>query len=153
MLCGAGAGAQLILCEVVSSGGRVFSFGCVFNCDPKAQCLSWGYHCCDKTPRADQLGEERVYLAYASTSLSIIEGSQDGTLGAGADDVEAMKGRCLLACCSGLAQLRCLTEPRSTSPGMNPPKTAWATPDQSLIKTISSILWRHFSQLRFPSFR
>ena len=40
-------------------------------------CTSQGYYCCDKTPRPKQLGEERVYLASFSTSLLIIEGSQD----------------------------------------------------------------------------
>ena len=43
-----------------------------------------------------QLGEERVYLIYTSTSLFIIKGSQDRDLEAGAD-AEAMEGCCLLA--------------------------------------------------------
>ena len=50
-----------------------------------------------------QHGEERVYLAYASTSLFIIEGSQDRNLEAGAD-AEAMEEYCLLDFSPWLAQ-------------------------------------------------
>jgi len=54
-----------------------------------------------------QVGEERVYSAYTSTSLFITKGSQAGThtgQEAGAD-AEVMKGCCLLDCFPWLAQL------------------------------------------------
>ena len=50
-----------------------------------------------------KFGEERVYLAYTSISLFIIEESQDRNLEAGTD-AEAMEGCCLLACFSLLPQ-------------------------------------------------
>jgi hypothetical protein len=54
-----------------------------------------------------QVGEERVYSAYASTLLFTTKGSQVGTqtgqeIGA---DAAAMEGYCLLACFPWLAQL------------------------------------------------
>jgi hypothetical protein len=39
--------------------------------------LSWVYYCCDETHVQKQLGKKTAYLAYASTSLFIINGSQD----------------------------------------------------------------------------
>jgi hypothetical protein len=49
------------------------------------------YCCCNETPSPKPLGKERVYLAYTSTSLFIIGGSQDRSLEAGAA-AEAMDG-------------------------------------------------------------
>jgi hypothetical protein len=57
-------------------------------------CSSYGSYCCDKTPWPKQLGEERVYLAYTSTSKEVRAGTETE---AGAE-AEAMEGCCLLAC-------------------------------------------------------
>lgn len=42
--------------------------------------VSQSYFCQDETPWQDELGEERVYLVHAPTSLFIVEGSQDRNL-------------------------------------------------------------------------
>jgi hypothetical protein len=70
-----------------------------------------------------QVGEERVYLAYTSIALFIIEGSQDRikqgrNLETGAN-AEAMEGCCLLAYKACLAWFP--TKLRITSPRISPP--------------------------------
>lgn len=45
----------------------------------------------------NELGEEKAYSAYSSSSLFIIKESQDKTQTGG--DIEAMKECCSLACC------------------------------------------------------
>lgn len=76
-----------------------------------------------------EVGEGRVYLAYKSTSLFVIEGNRTGAqatwnLGAGAV-AEATEGTaCWLA--PWLAQLS--LEPWTTFPGMAPPTMGGASP-------------------------
>lgn len=41
-------------------------------------CLSSGYYCCCNTTSKKQVGEEKVYLAYASVSLFITEEVRTG---------------------------------------------------------------------------
>ena len=70
-------------------------------------CPTQGYYYCDKTSGPKQLGEERVYLDYASVCSSLKEvrtgagAEQEPTSGAEAD---AMEEYYLLACSSWLTQ-------------------------------------------------
>jgi hypothetical protein len=65
--------------------------------------LSYFAFCCyDKHHDQRHLGQERVYMGYPSTSLSIIEGSQYRN---SSRDLETMEDCCLLACSPWLAQL------------------------------------------------
>ena len=96
------------------------------------ECFSQGSYCCVKTSWPKHFGEERVYLAYISTSLFIIEGNQ----GRNSERQELAdrnwnrnseeRGLLLLACLACfLIQLRA-TCPRVTSAHLH----------QSLIKKI-----------------
>jgi hypothetical protein len=50
-----------------------------------------------------QVDRERVYLAYTSILLFIIEGTQTGQDPRGRDDTEVMEGCCFVACFTWLA--------------------------------------------------
>ena len=77
-----------------------------------------------------KLGEERVHLAYTSTSKSGQELKYSRNLEAGADAENMGVGDGNLI--TGLlitASSACFTiEPRTTSPGMMPPTEDWALP-------------------------
>ena len=76
------------LCSLHSAPLALFCFGspfCQFLLDNRPRVrlclslmLSQGFYCCNENKHHDQKhpGEERVYLAYTSPSLSIIESSQ-----------------------------------------------------------------------------
>lgn len=87
---------------------------------------------------------ERVYLDYTSTSLFIIEGSQDRESNrAGAQRQELMQSpwKVLLAGLLPKTFSACfLIESRTTSQGMAPPTMSWALTHQSLIKKMPSSL-------------
>lgn len=51
-----------------------------------------------------QVGEGRVYSAYTSTALFIMEGGQDRNRNRAGSDAEDMEGSCLLACSPCLSQ-------------------------------------------------
>jgi hypothetical protein len=65
----------------------------------------------------------RVHLAYASTSLFIIEGSYDRDSSRVGADAEAMEGSCLLDC-----SVCFLIESKTTSPGVVSPTMDWTLP-------------------------
>ena len=70
-------------------------------------CLSQGFYSCTNIMTKKQVREEKVYSAYTSILLFIIEEVRTGIQAgqkAGAD-AKAMKGCCLLACFPWLAQL------------------------------------------------
>lgn len=60
-----------------------------------------GSYNCDKTPWPEQLGEQRVYLAYASTSQFFMQSSQDRNSNSmnqeAGSDAEVTEECCLLA--------------------------------------------------------
>jgi len=96
-----------------------------------------------------QVGEERVYSAFASPVLFIVKGSQDknpSRVGTWRRELCRDQGGVLL---TGLFLLACsarfLREPRTTSPEMPPPTIGWALPHWSLIEKVpySWILWWH----------
>lgn len=88
-----------------------------------------GSYNCDKTPRPEQLGEERVYLAYASSSLFINQSSQDRNSSSmnqeAGSDAEVMAECCLFAYSTHLAQQK---ESQQHQFDVAPPAMEWALP-------------------------
>jgi hypothetical protein len=84
-----------------------------------------------------QVGEERVYSSYSSTLLFITEGSQDrnsNSIRSWRQELiqkpwtkVAYSGLLPLACSAGSAYV--LIEPRTDSPGIEPPTVGWALPN------------------------
>jgi hypothetical protein len=98
-----------------------------------------------------EVGEERVYLAYAIVyhqTQSMQKLKQGRRLEAG-PDAETMDGYYVLAC-----SVCFLIKPKTTSPGMILPTAGRAQPHQSLIKK-TPYGWnlQAFPQLRLPLFR
>jgi hypothetical protein len=79
-----------------------------------------------------QLVEERAYLAYASTSLFITEGSQDRNSSKertlGSSSCRGHRGMVLTALLPMACSACFLIEPRATSPDMAPPTIGVALP-------------------------
>lgn len=89
-----------------------------------------------------QVGEERVYLAYTSILLLIINEARTGThteQEPGDRSWSRGHGGLLLP---GLLFMPCsacfLTEPRTTSPGMVSPTVGWALSHKLLIKRMTN---------------
>ena len=89
--------------------------------------LLQGYYHCNETSRPKQLGEERIYLASAFTSLFIIEGNQDKTLSiAGTWREELMQRTWRSDVYWLIAWQACfLIESRTTRPAMVSPTMGW----------------------------
>ena len=85
-----------------------------------------------------QVGEERVYSAYTSISLLIIEGSQDRNSNRAGSWRQELMQRPWKDAAYWIVPYACsvcfLAVLRATSPRTAPPTMSWACPYQSLIK-------------------
>jgi hypothetical protein len=93
-------------------------------CGTQTCCLSQGFNSCTNIMAKKQVGEKRVYSAYTSTLLFITKGSQDWNSGSsGSRSWCRDHGGMLFTGLLPLAYSACfLIEPKTTSPGMAPPK-------------------------------
>jgi hypothetical protein len=99
----------------------------------------------------------KVISMYTSISQLIIKEGQElkqrSNPEAGAD-AEAIERCCLLACFPWLAQLwNYLMEPRTTRPGVTPPKMGWALPHKSLRKPPTTGSYGGIFLIEAPSFQ
>jgi hypothetical protein len=91
-----------------------------------------------------QVGEERIYLAYTSSSLLIVECVQVRNSNRAGADTEIMEGHFLLACFSWFMQSGFWKNP-------GPPAQGWHYPHQSLISTTRS--YGGIFSIEVPSFQ
>jgi hypothetical protein len=99
-----------------------------------------------------QVVEERVCLAYTSTSQSITERSQDRN----SSRTETWRQELIQRPWMGAVYSTCfLIESRTTSAGIAPPSVGWSFPHKSLIyeNALHPGLMKAFSQLRSSPFR